>query len=146
MLNEIAGITKNVNFDEKTSTESFFFDTNTSVEPTDRTTNSSNYSWLYDYLLQCLPFGCSATIEWNYRSWGYWTGSPYLGSNTSMWVVTNNGNIVSNYAHQTSGGFRPVITIPKTIVETIYYDTLEIKNNPVYYNPNTVPKQIIKQI
>ena len=94
-------------------------------------TNKSNYAWLYDNLYICEEFGCNkedlnkypypnkdsttvATIN------GYWTSSVSIDPNEAMaWLVSHEGRlgrryIIDNKFH----GVRPVITIPKSIIDS----------------------------
>ena len=61
-----------------------------------------------------------STPSWVYNSnYWYWTMTPYNESSSSVWVVSNNGGLVSDgveyYHYKSSGGVvRPVIVLPKS--------------------------------
>ena len=111
--NEIAKITGNTSFDEKTSTKSswFYLDSNNHTLVAN-STNKSKYSWLYDYTNNCKEYGCNIEDSSNY---GYWTSTPIAGETTRVWSVFSYGylnNFTTSYANY---GIRPVITVNKAL-------------------------------
>ena len=111
--NEIAKITGNTSFDEKTSTYGkwFYLDSNNRAQVAN-STNKSKYAWLYDYT-NCKEYGCN--IE-DLSNWGYWTSTPTIGRNDLAWNVSTGGDLSSSTSGSTRKGVRPVITISKSII------------------------------
>ena len=112
--NEIAKITGNTSFDEKTSTyyKWFYFDSNDQTQ-TANSTNKSKYAWLFDYTDECKKNGCD--IE-DSSARGYWTSTPTAGRTDFAWIVYGNGTLDVNTSSYTYIGVRPVITISKSII------------------------------
>ena len=116
--NEIAKITGNISFDEKTSewTKWFYLDSNNQTQVAN-STNKSKYAWLYDYT-DCKEYGCN--IE-DSSIYGWWTSTPVAGRNDYAWDVSR-GGILNNYPTSNTSlgasvGVRPVITVSKDIFE-----------------------------
>ena len=76
-------------------------------------TRKSNYAWLYDYTGSCTTYGCQSADSSTYS---YWTSSAVWGSTDTVWYVRNYGGLNSYYANNNSG-IRPVLEIPKSIIE-----------------------------
>ena len=113
--NEIAKITGNTSFDEKTSTDDkwFYLDSNNQT-PVANSTNKSKYAWLYDYTKECKQYGCN--IE-DSSTYGYWTSTPVAGRTDYAWYVYRNGSLNNNSTSYTIQGLRPVITVSKDVFE-----------------------------
>ena len=113
--NEIAKITGNTSFDEKTSTKSswFYLDSNNQTLVAN-STNKSKYSWLYDYTNKCKEYGCNIEDSSNY---GYWTSTPIAGETTRVWSVFSYGYLNNFTTSYTNYGVRPVITVSKDVFE-----------------------------
>ena len=111
--NEVAKITGNASFDEKTSSVWFFFDSNNQTKVAN-STNKSKYAWLYDYTSSCGEYGCN--IE-DSSTWGYWTSVPVAGETNYAWGVCMGGYVNLSPASFASYGVRPVITVSKDIFE-----------------------------
>ena len=113
--NEIAKITGNTSFDEKTSTKDkwFYLDSNNQTQVANNT-NKSKYAWLFDYTGGCKEYGCN--IEES-NTIGYWTISPIVGESQIAWAVISHG-FLCNYitVNSISFGIRPVITVPKAFI------------------------------
>ena len=113
--NEIAKITGNTSFDEKTSTKDkwFYLDSNNQTQVANNT-NKSKYAWLFDYSGGCEKYGCN--IEES-NTIGYWTISPIVGESQIAWAVFSHG-FLCNYitVNSISFGIRPVITVPKAFI------------------------------
>ena len=113
--NEIAKITGNTSFDEKTSTSDkyFYLDSNNQTQVANNT-NKSKYAWLYDYTKGCEEYGCN--IE-DSRAWtAYWTSTPVAGGTDRVWIVSERGRLSINSAYANGFDVRPVITISKSII------------------------------
>ncbi len=115
--NEIAKITGNTSFDEKTSTYDkwFYLDSNNQTQVAN-STNKSKYAWLYDYTYDCETTGCNTEDSSTY-TWGYWTSTPVAGETTLAWEVSSRGYLQGHSLATKSRGVRPVITVSKDIFE-----------------------------
>ena len=113
--NEVAKITENTSFDEKTTTfdKWFYLDSNNKTQVAN-STNKSKYAWLYDYTSNCKTYGCNIKDSSNY---GYWTSTPTAGGGNSAWYVYLNGTLSNNSTSYAGYGVRPVITVSKDIFE-----------------------------
>ena len=113
--NEIAKITGNTSFDEKTSTKSswFYLDSNNQTLVAN-SKNKSKYAWLYDYTNNCKEYGCNIEDSSNY---GYWTSTPIVGETTRVWSVFSYGYLNNFTTSYTNYGIRPVITVSKSIID-----------------------------
>ena len=114
--NEVAKITGNTSFDEKTSTidKSFYLDSNNQTQVAN-STNKSKYAWLYDYTRDCKENGCN--IE-DSSTYGYWTSTPVAGRTKYAWSVFRSGYLdFTSTNYNAHSGLRPVITVSKDIFE-----------------------------
>ena len=110
--NEIAKITENASFDEKTSSDWFYLDSNNKTQVAN-STNKSKYSWLYDYTESCEEKGCN--IE-DSSTTAYWTSSSTVNRTKYVWIVYRLGTLDYSDVSKTNRGIRPVITISKSII------------------------------
>ena len=110
--NEIAKITGNTSFDEKTSSDWFYLDSNNKTQVAN-STNKSKYSWLYDYTESCEEKGCN--IE-DSSTTAYWTSSSTVNRPKYVWIVYRFGTLDYSDVSNTNRGIRPVITISKSII------------------------------
>ncbi len=112
---EVAQITGNTTFDEKTSGSTFYFDTNTdTASPTCKSGNTSGckYGWLYDRThISCEKWGClnNSDVETS----GYWTISPRASYSNYAWNVSYAG-LLGGFVGRDVYGVRPVITVSKS--------------------------------
>ena len=113
--NEVAKITGNTSFDEKTSTSDkwFYLDSNNQTLVAN-SKNKSKYAWLYDYTNNCKEYGCNIEDSSNY---GYWTSTPIVGETTRVWSVFSYGYLNNFTTSYTNYGIRPVIAVPKSIID-----------------------------
>ena len=113
--NEIAKITGNTSFDEKTATYNkwFYLDSNNQTSVANNT-NRSKYAWLYDYTNGCKEYGCN--IE-DSSTYGYWTSTPIAGGTDRAWNVYRYGHLNIGPTSDSNRGVRPVITVSKDIFE-----------------------------
>ena len=111
--NEIAKITGNTSFDEKTTTSDkwFYLDSNNKTQVAN-STNKSKYAWLFDYT-DCKEYGCN--IEYS-STWGYWTSTPVASRTDATWFVWKD-RLDFSAVNRTSIGLRSVITVSKDIFE-----------------------------
>ena len=107
---EVAQITGNTTWDEKTSGSEFYFDTNTK----EKSTTGFKYGWLYDRTSQnCTDRGCLNNSD--VATVGYWTISPLASTSGSAWLVYCGGTLAGNsVADGFSYGVRPVIAVLKS--------------------------------
>ena len=116
---EIATITGNTTFDERTSTlDLFYFDTNTSTASTTckkGDTSGCSYGWLYDRTNEsCTTNGCLNNSD--QEGAGYWTSTPLASYSNYAWNIVCIGNLIGNriVGSPFLAGVRPVITVLKT--------------------------------
>ena len=110
---EIAKISNFLSYNEKNSTiTSFYFGSNS----TD-TTKRESYNWLYDRTsLTCITNGCANNSDLD--TVGYWTITSLPGSSTNALYIASVGSLDNSSVSTTNNiGIRPVITIPKVILE-----------------------------
>jgi len=113
---EIATITGNSSFVEATApyTNWFYLDSNNQTQ-TAIAPSTSNYSWLFDYTNACTSNGCNVADNSNY---GYWTFTAVSGNASGAWGVNCVGAMFNDYINFTDRyGLRPVITIPKSVID-----------------------------
>ena len=113
---EIATITGNNSFDEKTSQFSswFYLDSKNQTQ-TATTIGSSNYKWLFDYTSDCIDYGCSINDP---SVLGYWTSTATSANSSFVWIGSREGSLYCNMAGgSANNGIRPVITIPKSALQ-----------------------------
>ena len=91
--------------------------------------NLSSYAWLFDYIHDCDESGCNIEEKTKYPYptktsetvdyvEGYWTSTPTIGQVDSAWYVTDSGRLrVYSMTSNSHNGVRPVITIPKNIID-----------------------------
>ena len=112
---DVAKITGHPTFDEKTSTERFFLDSNNLTQVA-KSQGASKYAWLYDYTDSCVNNGCNVATA---GIIGYWSSTAVATVSSVAWYVSAGGDLVHvNGVNETRYfGVRPVITISKTIFE-----------------------------
>ena len=112
--NEIAKITGNTSFDEKTATyDKWFYLDNNKQTQVANSTNKSKYAWLYDYTYGCKEYGCN--IEDSILN-GYWTSTPVVGGTDRVWRVYRKDALDNCTSSNTDFGVRPVITVSKAFI------------------------------
>ena len=91
--------------------------------------NLSSYAWLFDYIHDCDESGCNIEEKTKYPYptktsetvdyvEGYWTSTPTIGQVDSAWYVTDSGRLRTySMTSDSHNGVRPVITIPKNIID-----------------------------
>ena len=117
---EVAQITGNTSWDEKTADSGFYFDTNTdTASDTCKSGNTTGcqYGWLYDRTkTNCTKYGCLNNADSAMTGHGYWTVSSGASFFRYAWSVYSYGTFISDTL--VSGdydiGVRPVITILKS--------------------------------
>ena len=116
---EVAQITGNTTWDEKTSTSAFYFDTNTSTaSATCKSGNTSGckFGWLYDRTnTSCTKQGCLNNADSSMIGIGYWTISPEATYPFGAWNVCYTASLASSTIDGgVTFGVRPVITVLKS--------------------------------
>ena len=114
---EVAQITGNTTFDEKTSGSVFYFDTNTSTASTtckSGNTTGCKYGWLYDRTnTSCTDYGCLNNSD--VEIYGYWTVSPRASDSYYAWNVNCAGSLGGlDVFDGNAYGVRPVIAVLKS--------------------------------
>ncbi len=115
--NEIAQITGNTTWDEKTANNYYYLDSKTktaSATCKEGNTSGCKYGWLYDRTnTSCIDRGCLNNSDKG--TFGYWTASSRADSSNSAWAVRFYAVVDSDYVvYSGYGGMRPVITILKS--------------------------------
>ena len=91
--------------------------------------NLSSYAWLFDYIHDCDESGCNIEEKTKYPYptktsetvdyvEGYWTSTPTIGQVDDAWYVTDSGRLrIYSMTSDSHNGVRPIITIPKNIID-----------------------------
>ena len=109
---EVAQITNNTSWDETTSTNWYYLDTNTK----EKSTIGFRYGWLYDRTnVSCKDNGCLNNADSSMTGYGYWTVSSHVGHTNAAWLMSSFGNVSgSGIASSDYYGIRPVIEVLKS--------------------------------
>ena len=115
--NEIAQITGNTTWDEKTANNIYYLDSKTTTESTTckrGNISGCKYGWLYDRTRDsCTNFGCLNNSD--QEIYGYWTASSRAADSTLAWFVGFSARMNGNDVRIAFGnGVRPVITVLKS--------------------------------
>ena len=114
---ELAQITGNTTWDEKTANNYYYLDSKTktaSATCKEGNTSGCSYGWLYDRTnTSCIDRGCLNNSDKG--TFGYWTASSRADSSNSAWAVRFYAIVDSDYVvYSGYGGMRPVITVLKS--------------------------------
>ena len=119
---EVAQITGNTTWDEKTATNSFYFDSKTTTASTtckSGNTTGCKYGWLYDRTSKsCTKYGCLNNSD--QETYGYLTASSNAAYSGGAWYVDNYADVDNfivnddNIGDSYYIGVRPVIIILKS--------------------------------
>ena len=114
---EIAQITDNTSWNEKTADNMYYFDSKTSTPSDtckDGDTSGCKYGWLYDRTCQtCTKYGCFNNSD--QTIYGYWTASSNASGSNTAWNVPYFGTVYTNgIRNNSSYGVRPVIEVLKS--------------------------------
>ena len=116
---EVAQITGNTTWDERTASSSYYFDSKTTTESdtcTEGNTIGCKYGWLYDRTnTSCTTYGCSNNSD--VETYGYWSASSssIVDDAYRAWYVAYDGSVYdSNVDFSDLYGVRPVITVLKS--------------------------------
>ena len=109
----IAQITNNTSWDETTSMDWYYLDTNTK----EKSTTGFKYGWLYDRTnTECKEeYGCLNNADSSMNGYGYWTVSSHVGYTNSAWLMSSFGNVSGSGTDSSDYfGIRPVIEVLKS--------------------------------
>ena len=115
---EIAKITGNNSWDEKTANSWYYFDTNT-MNASDickkGNTTGCQYGWLYDRISKnCTEYGCLSNTDQEFLN-RYWTASSGADNSYLAWTVYSRGSVDCNMVDESlNSGLRPVIEVLKS--------------------------------
>ena len=117
---EIAQITGNTTWNEKTASDWYYFDTKTTTESDtckSGNTTGCKYGWLYDRTnTDCTTNGCLNNSD--QTTYGYWTSTPSASRSDSAWLVFNYGSLFDDHVgNDGPAGVRPVITVSKSLIK-----------------------------
>ena len=114
--NEIAQITGNTTWDEKTASSHYYLDSKTTTTSTTCTygnISGCKYGWLYDRTYKtCTTSGCLNNSD--KETYGYWTASSLAADSDSAWGVSFNARVTGHTDFSLHNGVRPVITVSKS--------------------------------
>ena len=88
-------------------------------------TNKSPYAWLYDYLDNCIQYGCNyednnsysySTLA-NSTVIGYWLYDYTVGQPLYAMLVHQSGRLMATSLGNTALSIRPVIELPKALID-----------------------------
>ena len=132
--NEIAQITANTTWNEKTANNNYYLDSKTTTaSDTCKEGNISGckYGWLYDRTsTNCTKYGClNSSGKFIFTS-GYWTASSRTSDSDNAWGVSYNAYVGDSYVYDsTFNGVRPVIEVLKSkLVVKDYNVTTNLTN------------------
>ena len=118
--NEIAKITGNTSWDEKTASNSYYVHDNSTTQYKGAV-GTNKYAWLFDNTLTCTTYGCNVAGSNNY---GYWTSASSASASSYAWSMYETGSVGSIFigdagyvtATNSNGinGVRPVIEVLKS--------------------------------
>ena len=115
---EIATITGNTSWDEKTAISIYYLDSKTtsaSTTCTEGNTTGCSYGWLYDRTYtSCTTYGCLNNADSAMTVYGYWTASSRASHSNFAWYVIYNDRVSGSYVDFGTYGVRPVITVLKS--------------------------------
>ena len=112
--NEVATITGNTTWDEKTANSHYYFDSKTTSQSStckSGNTTGCKYGWLYDRTSKnCTTYGCLNNS--NQTTNGYWTVSSFANDNNVACGIAGSGGVGKvNIDLSNICGVRPVITV-----------------------------------
>jgi type II secretory pathway pseudopilin PulG len=92
----------------------YYLGNNSQEEPTFQE-GTNPYKWLFNYTSGCKQYGCDVERT---GEWGYWTSTIIDDNSQYIWHIRPNGTLNVNSFASTEKGIRPVITIPKKLLES----------------------------
>ena len=114
---EIASIVDNSSWTNSSSNYFYFGSKDTRGYPRQSDFEKAiqrSYHWLFDYTNNCTNYGCQTPDS---SSSGYWTSTAVSGNRSSAWFVCSGGLNNGNVRGASSFGVRPVLEIPKSLLE-----------------------------
>ena len=113
---EVAQITGNTTWDERTAKNIYYFDSKTTTASTtckSGNTTGCKYGWLDDRTSKkCTTYGCLNNSD--KETYGYWTASSHADSSNYAWGVSSASVRNNGVRYSRDYGVRPVITILKS--------------------------------
>ena len=113
---EVAQITGNTTWDERTAKNIYYFDSKTTTASTtckSGNTTGCKYGWLDDRTSKkCTTYGCLNNSD--KETYGYWTASSRADSSNYAWGVSSASVRNNGVRYSRDYGVRPVITILKS--------------------------------
>lgn len=115
---EIANITKNDKWNNKSTGGHYYYFYDNSQTEYKGAVGTNPYAWLFDNLYGCEAYGCNTSAgASHYLMSGYWTNTGFPDGFPRAWRVLDNGILVHNTANYENGSIRPVISISKKVFE-----------------------------
>ena len=121
---EVATITGNTAWDEKTANNNYYFDSKTATRSDtckDGNTSGCQYGWLYDRTsTYCTDYGCLNNADSSGADMaGYWTtsSSAFLAGNAWLVSLDNVSDYYVDFVCCSSYGVRPVIEVLKSLLK-----------------------------
>ena len=115
---EIANITKNDKWNNKSTGGHYYYFYDNSQTEYKGAVGTNPYAWLCDNLYGCEAYGCNTSAgASHYLMNGYWTHTGFPDGFPRAWRVLDNGILVHNTANYENGSIRPVISISKKVFE-----------------------------
>ena len=116
---EVSKITNNEVFTLESSY--YFFGSLSTVGYSDQTSVQQaiqeKNSWLFENLYNCIDYGCSNNSTIENGNYSYWTSSPCTNGASFAWFVNRGGNMALTSTSNNDRGIRPVISLPKSLLE-----------------------------
>ncbi len=120
---EIAIITGNTSWDEKSASDYYYVHDNNQTQYTGEA-GTNKYAWLFDNTNNCTTYGCNVADS-DSGTFGYWTASTNASYSNFAWYVDFYGRVRSCYvigqcplnsqfSIVANSGARPVITVLKS--------------------------------
>ena len=106
-------ITEIVGFDFNKLSEFLNLATSKKEENITMAEGTNPYKWLFNYTSGCKQYGCDVERTGEF---GYWTSTK--NNNMQVWHIRPNGTLHGLNQATSTKGIRPVITIPKILLES----------------------------
>ena len=106
-------ITEIVGFDFNKISEFLNLATSKKEENITMAEGTNPYKWLFNYTSSCKQYGCDYE---RISEFGYWTSTK--AGNTQVWHIRPNGTLHAHNGANSPKGIRPVITIPKILLQS----------------------------
>ena len=114
---EIKQITGNntFNLNSNDTDNHYYFDSNSTTQISN-SSNKSPYAWLFDHLKGCANYGCNHSPSSGNSL--YWTSNVVrTNGGRGAYAVLHKGSLDFSGPNTDVGGYRPVITVPKSLLK-----------------------------